>query len=118
MLYRYGSSEFWNHAIVLLHEKLRSDAMLRPYFERRGPNEVQMINFAILKAGLGYAEDNYEEVIRYAHQDRGITQDQMTRFVTYLRQTLDEIGIEPEDIDIIVGRISGYTPYIIDEKED
>ncbi|CAG9326885.1 unnamed protein product [Blepharisma stoltei] len=115
MLYRYGNIEFWNHAIVILHEKLRSDPTLRHYFERRTPSEVQSINFAILKAGLGYADDNYEEVLKYAHQDRGITQDHMTRFITYLRQTLYEVGIEPEDINIIIGRISEYTPYIVDE---
>lgn len=118
MLYRYGNSEFWSHVTVLLHDKLRSDAMLRPYFERRSGNDVQMINFAILKAGFGYAGDNYDEIVKYAHQDRGITNDHMTRFVNYLRAVLDEVNVAPEDIEIIVGRISGYTPYIVDEKED
>ncbi|CAG9313496.1 unnamed protein product [Blepharisma stoltei] len=117
MLYRYGNREFWDHVVSLFHEKLREDRILRSYFERRRPAEVQMINFAILKAGLGYADAEYEELIKYAHIGKSISTEDMHRFLNCLRLVLDDVGVAPEDIEIIVGRIEGYSNLIVEEDE-
>ncbi|CAG9313494.1 unnamed protein product [Blepharisma stoltei] len=115
MYYRYGDTDFWSAVVNDFHEKIRSDPLLRRYFCRRSQAEVQMINFAILKAGLGLVDSGYEDVVKYAHQSRGIRKEHLDRFFICLKSALDQANVLPEDAETIIANLSNYSSLLIDE---
>ena len=108
MITRYGGSEFWQYIAERFHEKLKSDGILREYFDRRTNAEASMINFNIFRAGFGEESQFYEQAIKDAHKDRGITMEKINKFLNCLKTVLNEEGVEDPDVQLIISRLLRY----------
>lgn len=118
MIQRYGGLKFWAFIADNFHEKLRSDSILRPFFERRTDAEASMINFNIFRAGFGEELPFYEQAVKEAHMDRGITTEHMNRFLAILRSVLLDEGVDDEDVQLIISRIAVYGDMIAEIIEE
>ena len=103
---RYRDSKFWQHVAEKFHERLKSDPILRVHFRGRTPGEAEMININIFRAGFGEDSMYYEEAIREAHRDLGITPDQVSRFMTILKSLLLESEVDEDEAKLMISRIS------------
>ena len=108
MISRYRDNKFWQYITQKFHEKLLNDPILRPAFRSRSTSESEMIILNILRAGFGEDDIYYGDAIREAHRDKGITPDQVNRFVGLFKAVLHEAEIDDEEVNIIISRVSFY----------
>lgn len=113
---RIGGAAFVDSVIDKFYARVLSDGELRPFFEGVSVEKLmgmQKVFFAMAMDGPTSAET---PDLRKAHQDLGITQAQLTRFVNCLIAVIDEESeIGRREAMEIVFRIATYSDEIIGE---
>ena len=103
-------------ATEVFYDKVLQDDSLRQFFERVDVAHLrsrQSMFISMLLAGRVYTGKN----IRDAHagsRDRGLTDAHFDLFLQHFRAALEEVGVKPENAEIIMKRLESKRGTILD----
>ena len=103
-------------ATKLFYDKVLQDENLRDFFERVDMAHLrsrQSMFVSMLLAGSVYTGKN----IRDAHaqsRDHGLTDAHFDLFLKHFRASLEEVGVKPENAEIVVKRLEGKRGTVLD----
>ncbi len=103
---KYGGFATISAVVRRFYDKILASQALRPYFD--GVDMARLIDHQVkfLCKVLG-GPDNYTgRMLKAAHAHLNITEAAFGDVATLLKQTLEESGVEPRDVDTVLGVVA------------
>lgn len=97
------------------YDKIVADPELGVHFAHTPMDRLRGMQKEFFAAALEGPQCYSGLSIARAHEGRGITGQQFSRYVGHLLETLREIGVSPRDIDAVVERIATYADEVTGE---
>ncbi len=95
------------------YDKVVVDPELGPFFEKAPVPRIRAMQKEFFAAALEGPQHYSGLDLTRAHDGLGVKPAHFGRYVNILLETLREIGVQPRDIDAVVGRIATYADDIM-----
>jgi hemoglobin len=97
------------------YDRIVVDPELGAFFENVPVDRIRAMQKEFFAAALEGPQVYSGLDLTRAHTGLGIKPGHFARYVSVLLETLKEIGVQPRDIDAVVGRISIYADDILSQ---
>lgn len=114
---KYGGFASVSAVVNAFYERVRESDTLAPYFAHVDMAKLIQHQIAFLCKVLG-GPDNYNgRALAAAHAKRGITSEAFDEVAMLLKESLEEAGVEPDDVVTILGVVASVKGDIVEAKE-
>lgn len=112
MIDKYGRVQVHQVVSGFYGAVLRSDR-LAPYFEGVDVHGLMQHQAAFLAAVMGGPKQHSDRDIEKAHQGLGVDPGDFEEMIRLLRESLEKLDFDAEDIEIITDRYYAYEPAVV-----
>ena len=109
---RVGGEEIIRELIHEFYDRVIADPDLKPFFENTSIGKLRRMQREFFSAALDGPITYTGRPLSYVHHGRGITKHHFALYVDHLIDTLRGRGINDQDVQDIIGRISTYADEI------
>lgn len=110
---KYGGLPFWSRFIDYFYERATKDSVLRLVFagrDMRCIKEMQLSLLALTLTCTHYSDTSIKEV----HQSLRLTETIYARFMGLYERSLEDLGVEREDVVFMLEILNSYKSEVID----
>lgn len=105
---RVGGERAIRGLIKEFYDRVVADPELKPFFKHTSMDKLRRMQFEFFSAALDGPIYYTGKPLSHVHHGRGITKRHFAVYVTLLIDTLRDHGIDEQDADDIIARISTY----------
>jgi hemoglobin len=109
---RVGGEETIRELIHEFYDRVIADPDLKPFFKNTSIDKLRRMQREFFSAALDGPITYTGRPLSYVHHGRGITKHHFALYVDHLIDTLRGRGINDQDVQDIIGRISTYADEI------
>jgi len=111
---RIGGEEAVARLVSDFYDRVLDDPELEPFFRYTPMEKLRTMQMEFFSAALDGPVNYSGRTIDAAHQGRGITTRQLTRFMDHLFTTIRFIHPNEQETDEMISRISMYADSVLD----
>lgn len=115
---RVGGEETIVAAVDDFYARVLSDPELAPFFEGARMDKLRAMQVELFSSVLGGPVEYSGMALFDAHAGRGIEARHITRFTHHLLETLLGMGVDPDDADQIVSKVTILAQDVLGETTD
>ena len=112
---RVGGENATGDLINEFYDRVLADPELKPFFKNTSLQKLRRMQQEFFGAALSGPITYTGRPLGHVHHGRGITKHHFTLFVGHMIDTLQGHGIDDQDVQEIIGRISTYADEITGE---
>jgi len=112
---RIGGEETINSLVDNFYSKVQDDPELAPYFTNVPMDKLRRMQFEFFSAATGGPIVYSGRPLGEVHRPLSISMREFQRFTEHLIETLEEIGVDKQDVLDIVAKINLYADEITNE---
>jgi hemoglobin len=112
---RIGGVDTIEKLIKEFYDRVTGDPELKPFFENASMSKLHRMQREFFSAALDGPITYTGKPLSHVHHGRGITKHHFALYVGHLIDTLESYGIDEQDIQNIISRISTYVDEITGE---
>jgi hemoglobin len=101
--------------VVRFYARVLADPQLAPFFQNTSLEKLMQMQREFFGAALDGPQSYSGQALSRAHVGRGITTDDFNRFSQHLAATLEEGGVQDDDLREVIHRIAVHKNDIIGE---
>ncbi len=105
---KIGGEQTIRNLIHEFYDRVIADPELKPFFENASMDKLHRMQREFFSAALDGPITYSGRPLSHVHHGRGITKHHFTLYVGHLIDTLQDHGINDQDAQEIIGRISTY----------
>jgi hemoglobin len=105
---RVGGEQVIAELIDEFYDRVLVDPELKPFFKDTSVDKLRRMQREFFSAALDGPITYTGRPLSYVHHGRGITKHHLARYVDHLIDTLRGRGINDQDVQDIISRISTY----------
>lgn len=105
---RVGGEQAISGLIDEFYDRVVADPDLKPFFKNTSMEKLRRMQFEFFSAALDGPILYTGRPLSHVHHGRGITKNHFALYVDHLIGTLRDHGINEQDVNDLVGRISTY----------
>lgn len=105
---KYGGPEFWQRVSEVFYTRIVGSPALAKYFTHLSQRRIREIAGDMWQIALSLTGNECEETVINRHGDLCITEFDYELYVSLLRDTLTESGVEAEDVNELVLRLREF----------
>ena len=109
---RVGGEQTIRELIHEFYDRVIADPDLKPFFKNTSMGKLRRMQREFFSAALDGPITYTGRPLSYVHHGRGITKHHFALYVGHLIDTLRGRGINDQDVQDIIGRISTYADEI------
>lgn len=114
---KYGGFETIAKLVYEFYRKVLKDIELKPYFKNSNMDQLMEHQAKFLSHILGGPDEYAGRELKEAHKTLNITDEHFELVAEYLEETLDEGGVEDDDVKTIMGIVASVKNLIVrDDK--
>ena len=110
---KYGGFATVSKLVQLFYEKISESEELAPYFEGVDIQQLMDHQTKFFSDILGGPVKYTGNELKVVHSAMGITKDAFAEVAELLEETLEDMGVEEDDIETIMGIVGGVKSDII-----
>ncbi|CAB5141388.1 Cyanoglobin; Hemoglobin-like protein HbN [Olavius algarvensis associated proteobacterium Delta 3] len=110
---RVGGEPAVTELVHDFYDRVLADPELQPFFEQTSLDKLHRMQREFFSAAMDGPITYSGRPLSHVHHGRGITRHHFGLYVGHLLDTLKTRGIDDQDVQDILGRISTYTNDII-----
>ena len=116
---KIGGAESVEQLVTAFYQRVLADPLISHFFADTEIEKLKRMQIAFFSIALGGGEPDTMSSLSEVHRGRGIERQHLTRFTELLIETLEEIGINPDDSKRVYERIALYSGSVLgDVGED
>ncbi len=112
---RVGGEQVISELIHNFYDRITADPQLKPFFENTSMSKLRRMQREFFSAALDGPITYTGRPLSYIHHGRGITKRHFALYVGHLLDTLQDRGIDDQDVQDIIARINTYADEITGE---
>lgn len=105
---KIGGEQTIRNLIHEFYDRVIADPELKPFFENASMDKLHRMQREFFSAALDGPITYSGRPLSHVHHGRGITKHHFALYVDHLIDTLQDHGINDQDAQEIIGRISTY----------
>ena len=109
---RVGGEQAISDLIHEFYDRVLADPELKPFFKNISMGKLRRMQREFFSAALDGPITYSGRPLSHVHHGRGITKQHFALYVSHLIGTLQEHGINDQDVQEIIGRINTYSDEI------
>ena len=109
---RVGGEQTIRELIHEFYNRVIADPELKPFFKNTSMRKLRRMQREFFSAALDGPITYTGKPLSHVHHGRGITKHHFALFVGHLIDTLQDQGINDQDVQDIIGRINTYADEI------
>ena len=109
---RVGGEQTIRELIHEFYDRVLADPELKSFFKNASMDKLRRMQLEFFSAALDGPITYTGKPLSYAHHGRGITKHHFALYVGHLIDTLQDRGINDQDVQDIIGRINTYADEI------
>ena len=109
---RVGGEQAISDLIHEFYDRVLADPELKPFFKNASVGKLRRMQREFFSAALDGPITYSGRPLSHVHHGRGITKHHFALYVGHLIDTLKDKGINDQDVQEIIGRISTYADEI------
>jgi hemoglobin len=118
MLYEeVGGAAVLRTAVAVLYQRVLADPALAPWFVGVDMDRLRAHQHAFLTSALGGPNVFAGRTIADAHQGLHISGAAFDRLTDHLTAVLRDLGVAPDAVAEVSGRLEALRPLVVDERE-
>lgn len=115
---RIGGQSAVAELIDRFYSKVVADPQLAPFFAHTSLDKLRSMQREFFSAALDGPQTYSGLSLAQAHEGRGISSNDFSRYVGHLLETLNELGLPQRDIMAVVDRIATYAGEITGQSNE
>jgi hemoglobin len=112
---RVGGEQVIAELIHDFYDRVLADPKLKPFFKHTSIDKLRRMQREFFSAALDGPITYSGRPLSHVHHGRGITKHHFALYVNHLLDTLQDCGINDQDVNAIIGRINTYVDEITGE---
>jgi len=113
MFERYGGFATVSKVVMAFYEKALDSDVIGDFFEDIDMPSLIDHQTKFIAMAMGGPASYTNEMLRQVHSDLKIDTPAFNEAVSLLQQTLEEFGVVPEDVNVVIEDIRNRAQYII-----
>lgn len=105
---RVGGEQAVAELVHDFYDRVLADPELQPYFEHTSMDKLRRMQREFFSAAMDGPITYTGKPLSHVHHGRGITNHHFALYVGHLLDTLQNRGIDDQDVQDIIGRIRTY----------
>lgn len=94
--------------VVAFYVRVMADPELSPFFRHTSIETLHMMQREFFTMALGGPVSYSGKPLAHVHHGRGITTHHFSRFVEHLVDTLEDLGVDDAEAEMVIDRINAY----------
>ena len=109
---RVGGEQAISDLVEVFYDRVSADPELKPFFKNASMSKLRRMQREFFSAALDGPITYSGRPLSHVHHGRGITKHHFALYVDHLIFTLQDHGINNQDVQEIIGRINTYSDEI------
>jgi hemoglobin len=104
--------------VSAFYDKVLASERLGPHFQHSDVRRLIDHQTKFMAAMMGGPASFTDEQIARAHQRLGITEGEFDEMSELFRETLEDFGLEPADVDRLHAHVASMRPHVVASPEE
>ena len=110
---KYGGKKTVGQIVINFYQKLMADENLKKFFTNSDMKVLISHQTNFISQALGGPKEYTGLDMKTAHQGMKISQEDFNGVAGHLKQTLEELNVESQDVDTIIGVVAPLSEHIV-----
>jgi len=111
---RIGGAGGIARLVHAFYDRVLADPELAPFFTHVSMDHLRAMQSELFTAATGGPVERASMSVRDAHAGRHITERQFSLFANHVMTTLQDFGLEDEDVSLIADHLALYRDEVVD----
>jgi truncated hemoglobin YjbI len=111
---KYGGMSFWIVLIDEFYEKVLSDSDLQQFFQHKNQQRIKDMMLSLLE--MTFTGERFPDKALLIHHPLHIEEHHFTTFMSLYEEVLEEMEVEPEDVESLTKVMHSYHDSIVAQK--
>lgn len=111
LLLKYGGMNFWTMLVDEFYDRVLAVPGLSPFFQ--GKNQQRIKNMMLSLLEMAITGEHFPEKALHSHKALNITEQHFQLFLEVFEETLNDLEVEPEDVEFLAGTLKSYHSSIV-----
>jgi hemoglobin len=113
---KYGGKKTVGQIVVNFYQKVMADESLKKFFTNTDMKVLISHQTNFISQALGGPKEYTGLDMKAAHQGMNISQSDFNAVAGHLKNTLEELNVEAQDIDTIIGVVAPLSEHIVSKQ--
>ena len=110
---KYGGKKTVSQIVINFYQKLMADENLKKFFTNSDMKVLISHKTNFISQALGGPKEYTGLDMKTAHQGMKISQEDFNGVAGHLKKTLEELNVESQDVDTIIGVVAPLSEHIV-----
>jgi hemoglobin len=112
-----GGTPVVSATVAVLYDRVTGDPLLAPWFDGIDLRKLKAHQREFLTVALGGADEFNGRTIAQAHDGLAITGVAFDALLEHLREIIEDLGVEPEGVAVILDRVGSLRSDVIGDTD-
>jgi len=111
---KYGGMSFWTALIDELYDRVLATSSLQPFFPHKNQQRIKDMMLSLLE--MTFTGERFPDKSLLIHQSLHIEEHHFITFLSLYEEVLEEMEVEPEDVEFLARVMHSYHDSIVAQK--
>lgn len=108
-----GGAEVVNEVVDRFYDRVTNDETLKKFFEGKSIDRIKSMQRQLFGVALGAPLEYQGKPLAEVHAGLNLTRTHLSIYIDHLLQTIEEMGIAPDQASKFVARIATYADEVL-----